>query len=147
MDRTSSTPALRSLLPPQAEFGDIKLPNTRLHYVKAGSGPPLVQFMGQRFTAYFFELPGHGQSTPYPENFESSRVPETVESFVNAMGHGTFNLMGFSFGGLLALRTTLERLQSRISKVILFSTSLSQRAQEFQKHHHPKVHPSLPSAP
>lgn len=162
MNRTSSTPALRSLLPPQAEFGDIKLPNTRLHYVKAGSGPPLVivpatvslirqwlplvQFMGQRFTAYFFELPGHGQSTPYPENFESSRVPETVESFVNAMGHGTFNLMGFSFGGLLALRT-LERLQSRISKVILFSTSLSQRAQEFQKHHHPKVHPSLPSAP
>ncbi|MBC8333715.1 MAG: alpha/beta hydrolase [Anaerolineales bacterium] len=139
----SSTPTKNTVVPPQVEFGDITLPSTRLHYVKAGSGPPLVivpatvslirqwlplvQFMGQRFTTYFFELPGHGGSTPYPEKFESSRVPETVESFVDAMGHGTFNLMGFSFGGLLALRT-LERLQSRISKVILLSPSLSQRA-------------------
>ena len=129
--------------PPPATFSDITLPNTRLHYVKAGSGPPLVivpatvslirqwlplvQFMGQRFTTYFFELPGHGQSTPYPENFESNRVPETVEAFVNAMGHDTFNLMGFSFGGLLALRT-LEHLQERVEKVILLSPSLSQRA-------------------
>jgi len=143
MNESYSTSTERSISPPQAEFGDITLPNTRLHYVKAGSGPPLVivpatvslirqwlplvQFMGQRFTAYFFELPGHGQSTPYPEKFESSRVPETVESFVNAMGHETFNLMGFSFGGLLALRT-LERLQSRIEKLILLSPSLSQRA-------------------
>ena len=53
--------------PPQATFGDVTLPNTRLHYVKAGTGPPLIivpatvslirqwlpltQFMGQRFTS------------------------------------------------------------------------------------------------
>jgi len=71
--------------PPDPTFGKVKLPGTTLHYVKAGSGPPLVivpatvslisqwlpltQFMGQRFTAYFFELPGHGQSTPYPYKF------------------------------------------------------------------------------
>ena len=129
--------------PPQPIFGDVRLPNTRLHYVKAGSGPPLVivpatvslirqwlplvQFMGQRFTTYFFELPGHGQSTPYPDKFESRYVPETVEAFVNTMGHDTFNLMGFSFGGLLALRT-LEHLHERVEKIILLSPSLSQRA-------------------
>ncbi|HSO10726.1 MAG TPA: alpha/beta hydrolase [Anaerolineales bacterium] len=129
--------------PPQAIFGDMTLPNTRLHYVKSGTGPPLIiipatvslirqwlpltQFMGQRFTSYFFELPGHGGSTPYPEKFKSHFVPKTVEAFVNNLGYGKFHLMGFSFGGLLALRT-LEYLQDRIEKVILLSPCVSRRA-------------------
>lgn len=132
-----------SFQPPQATFGDVTLPGTRLHYVKTGTGPPLVivpatvslirqwlplaQFMGQRFTTYFFELPGHGGSTPYPGKFESRLVPGTVEAFVNKMGYDTFNLMGFSFGGLLALRT-LEHLQDRVVKVILLSPCVSRRA-------------------
>ena len=129
--------------PPRATFGNVTLPGTCLHYVKTGSGPPLVivpatvslirqwlplvQFMGQRFTSYFFELPGHGESMPYPHKFESRLVPATVEAFANAMGHDTFNLMGFSFGGLLALRT-LEHLQDRVAKVILLSPVVSRRA-------------------
>ncbi|NWG06567.1 MAG: alpha/beta hydrolase [Chloroflexi bacterium] len=129
--------------PPEATFGDVTLSNTRLRYVKAGSGKPLVivpatvslirqwlpltQFMGQRFTSYFFELPGHGGSTPYPDKFESRFVPKTVEGFVDHLGYDRFNLMGFSFGGLLALRT-LEHLQDRIEKVILLSPCVSRRA-------------------
>ena len=129
--------------PPQATFGDIQLSNTSLHYVRAGSGSPLIivpatvslirqwlpltQFMGQRFTSYFFELPGHGGSTPYPEKFKSQFVPSTVEQFANNLGHDRFNLMGFSFGGLLALRT-LEHLRDRIDKVILLSPCVSKRA-------------------
>jgi hypothetical protein len=127
-------------IPPPPTLGDIQLPDTRLHYVKCGSGPPLVivpatvslisqwlplaQFMGQRFTTYFFELPGHGKSTPYPEKFESRLVPRTVMHFMDAMGHERFNLMGFSFGGLLALRT-LEVLQDRIDNVVLISPCVS----------------------
>jgi pimeloyl-ACP methyl ester carboxylesterase len=83
--------------------------------------------MGQRFTAYFFELPGHGQSTPYPNKFESRLVPPTVAAFMDAMGHKYFNLMGFSFGGLLALRT-LEILEERVERVILLSPLVSKRA-------------------
>jgi pimeloyl-ACP methyl ester carboxylesterase len=121
----------------------MQLPNTRLHYVRAGDGPPLIivpatvslirqwlplaQFMGQRYTSYFFELPGHGGSTPYPDKFQSRFVPRTVEAFVNNLGYDRFNLMGFSFGGLLALRT-LEHLQDRIDKVILLSPCVSRRA-------------------
>lgn len=128
---------------PQATFGDMTLPNTRLHYVKAGTGAPLIivpatvslirqwlpltQFMGQKFTSYFFELPGHGGSTPYPEKFQSRFVPHTVEAFVDQLGLEKFSLMGFSFGGLLALRT-LEHLQDRIEKVILLSPCVSRRA-------------------
>jgi len=137
-----------SVEPPQAEFGDMDLPNTRLHYVKAGTGPPLIivpatvslirqwlpltQFMGQRFTSYFFELPGHGGSTPYPQKFKSQFVPPTVEAFVDNLGYDRFNLMGFSFGGLLALRT-LEHLQDRIEKVILLSPVVSRRALKWSK--------------
>ena len=129
--------------PPPAAFGNMTLPDTRLHYVKAGTGPPLVivpatvslirqwlpltQFMGQRFTSFFFELPGHGGSTAYPEKFESRFVPKTVEGFVNNLGYDKFNLMGFSFGGLLALRT-LEHLQDRIERVILLAPCVSRRA-------------------
>ena len=129
--------------PPQATFGDMALSNTRLHYVKAGSGPPLIivpatvslirqwlpltQFMGQLFTSHFFELPRHGGSTPYPEKFKSQFIPNTVEEFVNNLGYDKFNLMGFSFGGLLALRT-LEHLQDRIERVILLSPCVSRRA-------------------
>lgn len=129
--------------PPTATFGDMTLSNTRLHYVRAGTGAPLIivpatvslirqwlpltEFMGQRFTSYFFELPGHGGSTPYPEKFKSQFVPKTIENFVNNLGHERFSLMGFSFGGLLALRT-LEHLQDRIDKVILLSPCVSRRA-------------------
>ncbi len=129
--------------PPHPTFGTVRLPGTTLHYVKAGSGPPLViipatvsligqwlpltQFMGQLYTAYFFELPGHGKSTPYPNHFNSRLLPPTVASFMDSMGHDTFNLMGFSFGGLLTLRT-LEALEHRINQVILLSPLVSKRA-------------------
>ena len=132
--------------PPFPKYGDLALSNTSLHYVKCGEGPPLVivpatvslirqwlplaQFMGQRFTTYFFELPGHGKSTPYPVKFESSLVPQTVGDFMDAMGHKRFNLMGFSFGGFLALRT-LEVLQERIDNVVLLSPCLSKRALQY----------------
>ncbi|MFC1936540.1 alpha/beta fold hydrolase [Chloroflexota bacterium] len=132
--------------PPPAEFGDIDLPNTRLHYVRSGSGQPLIivpatvslirqwlplaQFIGMRYNAHFFEMPGHGGSTPYPHKFKSEYLPETVEAFADKLGFERFNLMGFSFGGLLAMRT-LEQLQSRIDRVILLSPLVSKRALKF----------------
>lgn len=131
---------------PEPTYGNIQLSNTSLHYVNCGSGPPLVivpatvslisqwqplaQFVGQRYTTYFFELPGHGGSTAYPEAFASRMVPPTVAEFMDAMGHDTFNLMGFSFGGLLAMRT-LEALQGRIEHVILLSPCVTRRALKY----------------
>ena len=127
----------------QPTFDYVRLSNTTLHYMKVGSGPPLVivpatislieqwqalaQFMGQRYTTYFFELPGHGSSSPYPEKFKSHMVPNTVAEFMDVMGHEKFNLMGFSFGGLLAMRT-LEALQDRIENVFLLAPCVSKHA-------------------
>ena len=134
------------LTPPPAAFAYADLPHTRLHYVTAGEGPPLVmvpatvslisqwmplaQFMGQRYTAHFFELPGHGGSTAYSFKFRSEYIPETVRAFVDSLGYDRFHLMGFSFGGLLALRT-LEALQDRIDSVILLAPLVSSQALKF----------------
>ena len=136
--------------PPPATFEDFNLPGTRLHTVRCGDGPPLIivpatvslirqwlpltQFMGQKFTAHFFELPGHGGSTPYPTQFHSQLVPPTVEALADTLDYERFSLMGFSFGGLLALRT-LEHLQDRIDKFILLSPCVSKRALRFSAIH------------
>lgn len=136
-------PMRTPLRPPTPNYREIDLPLTRLHCVTCGSGPPLIivpatvslisqwlplaQFMGLRFTATFFELPGHGKSTPYPFHFSSHAVPQTVEALVDNLGYDRFNLMGFSFGGLLALRT-LDYLRHRIDNAILLSPVVSRRA-------------------
>ncbi len=135
--------------PPKPTFGYIKLENTTLHYVTCGSGRPLIivpatvslikqwmpiaQFMGLRFKTYFFELPGHGKSTPYPFKFNSHYFPKTVEAFADALGLKTFNLMGFSFGGLLALRT-LEYLDERIESFLMVAPFISTRALKLAKY-------------
>jgi pimeloyl-ACP methyl ester carboxylesterase len=55
-----------------------------------------------------------------------------VEEFANNLGYEKFNLMGFSFGGSLALRT-LEHLQDRIERVILLSPCVSRRALKWSR--------------
>lgn len=128
---------------PATEFDFIELPGTTLHYLKTGNGPPLIivpalvskieqwaplaQFMGQKFTTYFFELPGHGKSSPYPEKFKTEYVPKTIEALIDNLGIDRFTLMGLSFGGLLALRT-LDYLLPRIDQLVLFSPALSYKA-------------------
>lgn len=88
---------------------------------------PFAQYMGQRFTTYFFELPGHGESTPYPEAFSTYLVPRTVEHLLEYLEIDRFTLMGFSFGGLLGLRT-LDYLLPRIDRMILVSPALDKDA-------------------
>ena len=93
---------------PPTSFHFIELENTTLHCVKCGDGGeplimvpalvskidqwlPFAQYMGQRFTTYFFELPGHGQSTAYPDEFCTLMVPETVENLLEILGIDRFN--------------------------------------------------------
>lgn len=135
---------------PTVSYHHIELPKTRLHYMKSGNGPPLVmvpatisrienwrplaQFMAQKFTVYFFELPGHGESSPFPEPFSTRLVAKTVEALIDGLKHDTISLMGFSFGGILAMET-LRLLQDRVLKVVLLSPALSTRALQFARLH------------
>ena len=121
----------------------IDLPISRLHVMEVGEGEPLIivpatiselenwrslaQFMGQWFRVYFFELPGHGESTPFCDGFSSHKVAKLVSQLADALGYERFNLMGFSFGGLLAMRT-FKHLSHRIDRLILIAPCLDHRA-------------------
>jgi len=124
-------------LPHKTKF--IDLPLSRLHILEVGQGEPLImvpatiselenwvtlaQFMAQWFHVYFFELPGHGQSEPFEEGFSSHRVAEMVGQLADALGLTRFNLMGFSFGGILAMRT-FKLLSPRIDRLMLIAPCL-----------------------
>ena len=122
--------------PASYEIRFMDLPLSRLHILETGQGEPLImvpatiseleswrtlaQFMGQWFHVYFFELPGHGESSPFRKEFSSHQVAELVEQMADHLGLERFNLMGFSFGGILAMRT-YQRLASRIDRLILIA--------------------------
>lgn len=124
----------------------VDLPLTRLHVLETGEGEPLImvpatiselenwktlaQFMAQWFHVYFFELPGHGQSEPFKDGFSSQKVAELVGQLADHFGHERFNLMGFSFGGILAMRT-YKLLSHRIDRMILIAPCLGYLALPF----------------
>jgi len=121
----------------------VDLPLSRLHILETGEGEPLImvpatisewedwltlaQFMAQWFKVYFFELPGHGQSTPFDARFSSHQVAELVEQLADKLGFERFNLMGFSFGGILAMRV-FKRLSHRIDRLVLIAPCLGKSA-------------------
>jgi esterase/lipase len=132
--------------PPTHKTYFIDLPLTRLHVLEAGEGAPLImvpatiselhnwlplaQFMAQWFHVYFFELPGHGQSEPFRERFSSQRVAELVGQLADELGYERFSLMGFSFGGILTMRT-FQLLSARVDRVVLIAPCLDHRALPF----------------
>jgi pimeloyl-ACP methyl ester carboxylesterase len=129
--------------PPPYITYHIDLPLSRLHVLETGKGEPLVivpatiselrdwrslaQFMAQWFKVYFFELPGHGESTPFEGPFSSHQVAELVGQMMDKLGYSRFNLMGFSFGGILAMRT-FKLLSHRIDRLILIAPCLGRQA-------------------
>ena len=139
---------LTQTLPPSYRTYFVDLPLSRLHVLEVGEGEPLilvpatisewedwltlVQFMGQWFKVYFFELPGHGQSTPFKESFSSRQVAELVEQLADKLGYDRFNLMGFSFGGILAMRA-FKRLSARIDRLILIAPCLGWTALPYSR--------------
>jgi len=129
--------------PPSCRTYQIELPLTTLHIMEAGSGPPLivvpatiselenwvdlVQFMAQWFRVYFFELPGHGRSTPFQQKFSTHLVAQTVRDMVDSIGAARFSLMGFSFGGILAMRS-FSLLHRRVDRLILNAPCVTKQA-------------------
>lgn len=116
---------------------------TSLRYASCGDGPPLIivpatisliedwtpmiGFLGQHYRAYFFEMPGHGGSSPLEEGFSSVRLSSVIGDLADHLEIEDFALLGFSFGGILALRA-LQELGTRVNKVGLLSPCVSNRA-------------------
>lgn len=130
-------------VPPSLTIHEADLPDTRLRYAECGNGPPviivpatvsliedwtpMIQFIGQRYTAHFFEMPGHGGSTALAEGFSSTRLTKVIGDLADHIGAERFVLLGFSFGGILTLRA-LQGLGPRVTKVGLLSPCVSNLA-------------------
>lgn len=146
---------MSTLQPPDTHSYFIDLPMSRLHVMEAGAGESLimvpatiselnewrslVQFMAQWFRVFFFELPGHGGSTPFENGFSSHKVAELVEQLVDQLGYQRFNLMGFSFGGLLAMRT-YKHLAHKIDRLILIAPCIDHRTLPLSNRRQQLVH-------
>jgi pimeloyl-ACP methyl ester carboxylesterase len=94
----------------------------RLHYLEAGSGPPLLLVhglassatrdwgrlvgpLGRRFHVYAPDLPGFGDSERPPEaDYSIPMQVEAVRSFMAAVGVERARVAGLSMGGWIACR-------------------------------------------
>ncbi|KKS98737.1 MAG: hypothetical protein UV73_C0001G0258 [Candidatus Gottesmanbacteria bacterium GW2011_GWA2_43_14] len=139
---------LNRLFPHKITFHTVSLPLTDLHYMKYGSGEPLIifpatisrlsnwtnllQFMGDKYTAYFFELPGHGFSSAFRVPYKSELVARTFTDLLDALKLDTANVMGFSFGGILTLKTVLA-FPERIRSLILYAPCISHKALRYSQ--------------
>lgn len=134
----SSGSATSSLIKRQLD-----LPLTSISVGSFGSGPPviivpatislmddwepLIRFVGQRYTAHFFELPGYGGSRAIEGGYRSESVAQLVEQLADALGVARFGLLGFSFGGLLAMRA-LQRCGDRVDRLCLLAPYVGKEA-------------------
>ena len=146
-----------NIQPPAYKTCFMDLPLTRLHVLEAGEGEPLIlvpatiselenwrtlaQFMAQWFHVYFFELPGHGQSEPFQDGFSSQKVARLVAQLADELGYERFNLMGFSFGGILAMQT-FKLLSHRVDRMLLIAPCLGHRALPFSSLRRSLLHKS-----
>ncbi len=99
----------------------------RLHYLEAGSGPPLLLVhglassatqdwgrlvgpLGHRFHVFAPDLPGFGDSErPPAADYSIPMMVEAVRSFMAAVGLGRARVAGLSMGGWIACRLAGSR--------------------------------------
>lgn len=117
----------------------LDLPNVRLYYRTMGSGPPLVFLHGgpalphdyflpsvaplsESFQLVFFDQRGCGKSSKADDDrYDIDAMAEDLEHLCSTLHLGRINLLGHSWGGMLAQQYAL-RFPERINRLILSST-------------------------
>ena len=110
-----------------------------LHYIKKGSGPPLLLLHGngecggyfihqmdefaQYFTVYAVDTRGHGQSPRGAAPFTISQFADDLLGFMDEQGIEQADILGFSDGGNIALTFAL-RHPERVGRLVLNGANL-----------------------
>ena len=128
----------------------VEIKGHRTHYLKAGSGPPVVLLHGgasdsrdwagtmtalaHRFTCYAPDLIGFGQSERKKTGYYLSDFAEFTEEFVKILGLENPDIIGHSFGGRVSAdvavrgRVKIRRLvlvdASGLGKISIFGNAL-----------------------
>jgi pimeloyl-ACP methyl ester carboxylesterase len=119
--------------------GFVEADGFRIRYLEAGRGTPLVHLHGaggprltpahdllaRRFRVIAFEVPGFGQS---PEEV----LAATMARAIDALGLGTFNLMGTSLGGKTALWLALQAPERVLALVLEAPAAIPDRDAELE---------------
>lgn len=116
----------------------LKVNNHRAHYLKAGSGPPVVLLHGgasdsrdwiptmaalaDRFTFYAPDLIGFGQSDRDEKGYYLSDFSDFVLGFIDALQMKKVALVGHSFGARVCLDVALKR-QEQVNRLVLADAS------------------------
>jgi pimeloyl-ACP methyl ester carboxylesterase len=115
----------------------MKLDGLDVHYYTAGVGEPVVAIHGgggdartwrrniselsRKYAVYAPDLPGYGGSQPLDGKYYIPELSDFVEKFTRKLGLETFNLVGHSLGGGVALSFALQ-FPAKIKKLVLVSS-------------------------
>jgi pimeloyl-ACP methyl ester carboxylesterase len=75
---------------------------------------PFLKALGNFFSVYAINLPGHGLSAEYMEDVD---IPNSIGSFIKSLNLNNITLIGHSFGAYSALLAA--EIQNQISRIIL----------------------------
>lgn len=116
----------------------VKVNDYQAHYLKAGSGPPIVLIHGgasdsrdwvstmaaltHRYSLYAPDLIGFGQSDRTKDGYYLSDFSEFILGFVEALGLERSVLAGHSLGGRICLEVAL-RHPEKVRKLVLIDAS------------------------
>jgi pimeloyl-ACP methyl ester carboxylesterase len=114
--------------------------NTVLHYVKGGSGPPVVLLHGwpqtwwiwhkvmpglaEHHTVVAFDLPGLGDSTASRSGFEKATTAAQIHQATQRLGLGKVDLVGHDLGGLIAYPYATQ-FPDDVNRVVVLDTPLT----------------------
>ena len=107
-------------------------------YERAGSGPLLMLLHGylgdgpslwrhqidafaSDFTVVAWDAPGAGGSSDPPETFGIDGFAECLAGFLDSLGLGSANIVGLSFGGVLAL--AFQRRHRALTKTLVLASA------------------------
>lgn len=133
---STHAPAGEPKLEGLAPLRRIRLAHGELAYRQAGEGPPLLLLHGWSASSRYWyatqalladmrlcvasDLPGFGASPPLAEPGRIERLAELVIELADALGLGTFDLGGHSFGGSVAL-VLAARWPERVRRLVITS--------------------------
>jgi pimeloyl-ACP methyl ester carboxylesterase len=99
-------------------------------YLEAWSG--VVSHLSDQFTVLTFDLRGHGASTRVKGRYEIDDFVNETLALADHVGFKTFDLAGFSLGGLIAQRLALTHLD-RIRRLVLLATVAGRTPEERER--------------
>lgn len=109
-----------------------------LHYVRGGSGPPLLLLhgfmwsatawerfadtLGRHYSLIIPDLPGHGYSNGLPETWSPARVAHQVSQLLDHLGLQHVRAIGCSAGSDILMHMAMQQ-PDRLERMILISPS------------------------